>query len=677
MCANTSKHRVARARKGASSTPGVWAAKQILDGASMNPDGPKHAVKVATNYAKYVGRVGALAVSLGVGMAAPTPGVAWAGTDHESDGAASGGSDGATASSSAAGPSTSGGTTTTSRATTTGASTSSGTETSTSGTSTDPTPSSTSSSGSTPSTGNGDGVPKMNVSSSGGEHTSTYGSTGKSEESASDTSTHTDEQTTGTSTGGAAASSSTESSGATGTTGASSPTEDPVVVEVPPTEPTPPAAEAPKGSTAQPTEAPAAEQNNDHKSASAKPTPREPSGADGTTGTEADSAPTAGVRALSVVADQSAEPPALQTNALSSLVVTSPPVNPIAALLRVPVTIVDAFSGFVTALLTPLLSTGPSTPIQVPVLWTVLAFLRREIEHTFFNRSPIANPSQNIGQALTGAVTGNLNASDPNGDPISAAVTQQGQYGIVTIASNGTYTYTPTVAVPATGLTDTFQVAINDSGLHLGGVVGLVQKFFEGIARCIGLAQPDTIVKTVAVTVAPTGVVTPGGVPSVVVTTGVLLYNAGDGPKTLDPSVTVIDIDSTMVSAATVKISVGYNPLTDTLAYAPSSAPITSNFDSATGTLTLSGTATLAQYQTALRAVTFDSTTGDLVGTRAVSIVVTADQIDSLPGVVAVVVTGVPTSVPTVVATTPVKLYTGGGAGSTLDPNVTLVDIDS
>ncbi|MDX1890149.1 Ig-like domain-containing protein [Mycolicibacterium sp. 050158] len=302
--------------------------------------------------------------------------------------------------------------------------------------------------------------------------------------------------------------------------------------------------------------------------------------------------------------------------------------------------------------------------------------MRRELTHTFFNQSPTASPVQNVGQSLTGVVTGQLNASDPNGDPLSATVTRQGAYGTVTLASDGTYTYTPNAAVPAAGITDTFQVAIDDSGLHVGGLLGLVQGFFEHIARCIGIAQPDTIVKTVQVAVV--GTLLPGSVPSVIATSGVLLYTAGDGPKTLDPLVTVVDTDSTTATKATVKISVGYDALTDSLVYSPASGgPITGSFDAATGVLTLTGTATMAQYQNALRAVTFASTADDLVGTRAVSIVVTADQVDSVPGLVTVVVSGLPGNVPSVVATTPVKLYTSGGVPVVLDANVTVVDVDS
>ncbi|MDT5314533.1 MAG: large repetitive protein, partial [Mycobacterium sp.] len=668
MCANTSRHRAGRTRAGTPPAPSVWAAKQVIDetglrlvgpirDAGIYAVGPRHAIKVTTSYVKYIGRVGALAVSLGVGMAvATTPCVAHAGTDPDSDAAAStssGGADGQTASQSSTGPSTSNTTTanTTSTNTTTTATT-------------DPEPTTSSSTNSQPATADGDGVPKMNVSSSGGAHTSTYGTDGKSDDTPAATSTHTDEATTPTSADTALSSS-----------------EQPTVVVEPTPEPTAvPVAEESHDSPSEATETaavpetPPVNQGSDHEMASTQPSAEAAKGVDADT--VSTSASEVGVQVLSVVEDDA--PPvaadALRATAFSALFVPPPPVDPVAALLAVPVTVVNFFSGFVGALLTPFLAPSPAAPAQLPILWTVLAWVRREITHTFFNQSPIANPIQTVGQSLTGVVTGSLNASDPNCDPLTATVTEQGQYGTVALASNGTYIYTPNGAVPAGGITDTFQVTINDSGLHLGGLWGLVQGVFHSIAHCIGLAQPDTVVKTVQVSVAATGAA--ASIPSVVATSGVLLYTGNGDPKTLDPAVIVVDVDSTTASQATVKIGVGYNALTDTLAYSPSGAgPITGSFDAATGVLTLTGTATVTQYQDALRAVTFASTAP--VAAKTVAIVVTADQVDSLAGIVAVVVPGLPTNVPSVVATTPVKLYTSGGSPVVLDANVTVIDVDS
>jgi hypothetical protein len=193
-----------------------------------------------------------------------------------------------------------------------------------------------------------------------------------------------------------------------------------------------------------------------------------------------------------------------QLTKFSALQAPAPiPFDPVAAVLAIPGTVVNLASQFVAFVLTPFLVPAPSAPAQMPVLWAVLAWVRREITHTFFNRSPISNPVQ-ISQSLTGEVTGDLNASDPNCDaPLTYTVTQQPAHGTVVVRPDGTYTYTPTAGTPTTTLTDSFTVVIDDSvGTQLPGIFGVIQGVLHGFAQLIGLAQPDTIVKQVAVSVA-------------------------------------------------------------------------------------------------------------------------------------------------------------------------------
>jgi hypothetical protein len=185
----------------------------------------------------------------------------------------------------------------------------------------------------------------------------------------------------------------------------------------------------------------------------------------------------------------------------------------------------------------------------------------------------------------------------------------------------------------------------------------------------------DSLPGLVAVTVAALPV--PASVPPLVGTSGVKLYFAGAGASTLDPVVTIIDIDSDEVSKATVTIGLGYNIGTDTLSYT-GSGPITGAWDSLNGVLTLSGTATVAQYQEALRSVTFATTSGALLGVRTVSIVVTdVEAAVSLPGAVAVTVVALPLNVPPLVTTSLARTYTAGATAITLDPSVFVADVNS
>ncbi|MBF0420287.1 MAG: DUF4347 domain-containing protein, partial [Magnetococcales bacterium] len=83
----------------------------------------------------------------------------------------------------------------------------------------------------------------------------------------------------------------------------------------------------------------------------------------------------------------------------------------------------------------------------------------------------------------------------------------------------------------------------------------------------------------------------------------------------IDNTITVSDVDDTQSTGATVTISFGLTA-GDVLDVATQNG-ISGSFNAATGVLTLTGTATLAQYQTALRSVTFSSTSHAPTATSA------------------------------------------------------------
>ena len=86
-----------------------------------------------------------------------------------------------------------------------------------------------------------------------------------------------------------------------------------------------------------------------------------------------------------------------------------------------------------------------------------------------------------------------------------------------------------------------------------------------------------------------------------------LAYTENDAPRAVDPALTVAHPDSATLTGATVAIGAGYATGQDVLAFS-NQLGISGTWDAATGVLTLSGNASAADYQTALRSVTYVNT---------------------------------------------------------------------
>ena len=95
--------------------------------------------------------------------------------------------------------------------------------------------------------------------------------------------------------------------------------------------------------------------------------------------------------------------------------------------------------------------------------------------------------------------------------------------------------------------------------------------------------------------------------PVITMTGGSVQYNENASPVVIDTGLTLSDVDSATMTGATVQITVAYNSAQDVLAFT-NQLGITGSWDSVTGTLTLSGTTTVANYQTALRSITYQNT---------------------------------------------------------------------
>ncbi len=178
-------------------------------------------------------------------------------------------------------------------------------------------------------------------------------------------------------------------------------------------------------------------------------------------------------------------------------------------------------------------------------------------------------------------------------------------------------------------------------------------------------------------------VVTP---PVLTADTGSAAFTAGDNttgtPVKVSPGVTVTDVSTSTLSAARVSITTGFQASEDRLAFTNDSATmgdITSVYNTATGVLTMtSGShATLAQWQNALRAVTFqDIAVTPNTATRTVSFVAIDSSINSLAVIRTVTLADVDQT-PTITTSVGTTSVYRDASATTIDAGLTVGDRDN
>lgn len=172
--------------------------------------------------------------------------------------------------------------------------------------------------------------------------------------------------------------------------------------------------------------------------------------------------------------------------ALEAPAAAAPP-DPIAQLFAVPATLLNAASTLLTGVLNALVVPAPGAPPDSPLIWAVLAVVRRQFTAAFANSTPVLNPQQTSQDVDDRQVHGTLGASDVDGDPLTFTVPTSGvgapAHGDVVIDQvNRTWTYTPDAGYSGS---DTFTVTASDaSGFHFHG-----------------FGQEHTVAASVAVTV--------------------------------------------------------------------------------------------------------------------------------------------------------------------------------
>ena len=100
---------------------------------------------------------------------------------------------------------------------------------------------------------------------------------------------------------------------------------------------------------------------------------------------------------------------------------------------------------------------------------------------------------------------------------------------------------------------------------------------------------------------------------------GTLSYTENQAPAAIDAALTVSDVDSTNLSGATVSITGNFHSGEDVLGFTDQGS-IHGSYNASTGVMTLTGSATVAQYQAALDAVTYSNSSDNPSGdTRTIS----------------------------------------------------------
>ncbi|KAB2963775.1 DUF4347 domain-containing protein, partial [Zoogloea sp.] len=246
------------------------------------------------------------------------------------------------------------------------------------------------------------------------------------------------------------------------------------------------------------------------------------------------------------------------------------------------------------------------------------------------NDSPAISAPASIGvtENTPGALTG-ISFSDPDAGSASLTVT-------FSVAS-GTLS-----ATSATGVT----VGGTSTALTLTGSSADLNAFIAGGALGFQSAANATATVSLGISVDDAGNTGSGGAksdsttvalqigalndaPIVTTSGGSAAFTGGGSPVAVDSGLTVVDIDSPTLASASVALTGNFQSSQDVLAFTndgSSMGNITASYNSSTGQLTLTSagaTSTLAEWQAALRSVTYgNSSTSPLSGPRTVSFTV-------------------------------------------------------
>lgn len=186
------------------------------------------------------------------------------------------------------------------------------------------------------------------------------------------------------------------------------------------------------------------------------------------TGTEASTLVTGSVLSATAIAPPGVPAPAP---------LVQQPRSPIGVILGGPVALLKITAEAIGMLFSP----GPITPGDPPLLLAVLAFARREIERTFFNSTPkavadVATTLEDVPATvavLANDTDANIDPQTGEGDVLTVTDYSQASHGTVVLNANGTFIYTPDADFSGT---DSFSYTVSDesSPWHVHGLLGVL-----------------------------------------------------------------------------------------------------------------------------------------------------------------------------------------------------------
>ena len=247
---------------------------------------------------------------------------------------------------------------------------------------------------------------------------------------------------------------------------------------------------------------------------------------------------------------------------------------------------------------------------------------------------------------ITGSIT---ELNDGASGELTQTLSDSGSFTIADVDDLDVQTVDYTAV--ATGYLGSFSVTVGDN--TTGDNAGRIDWDFEVSDSDVDyLADGQTLIQTYTVTVDDGEggtvdqniIITLTGTndaPVVSASSGAFAYTENDGSVQPLSAITLSDVDNDTLDGATIRVSANYVQSEDSLSFTNQNG-ITGSWNASNGTLTLSGTASVAHYQAAIRSLTYlNDADSPSTATRTLSITVNDGEDDSAAATRNITVSGV------------------------------------